>query len=110
MDATPDRAARLVEESRSALHDYGLTARFEIQPGEGGWLVHVDFDSEDGLTLEVSPMTDDVRVLDPHDENMSESQWFVYVVARAQGQSPRDASRMSRRSRRGRGGTPNKSE
>ncbi|MFJ4985626.1 hypothetical protein ACIP9H_17705 [Streptomyces sp. NPDC088732] len=101
MATTPDPGTRLVEEARSALHERGLSAEFEIERGAAGWLIHVDFGSDDGLALEVAPTTDDIRVLDPHDEYMTRQQWLVYLVARAGGQSPKEAWRTIKERRSG---------
>lgn len=60
----------------------------------GGYTVGVEVEGDPavGWLYEVSDWVDGVRVLDPHDEDMTVDQGVAYFDARCAGNSPKDSS------------------
>ncbi|GAA2566897.1 MULTISPECIES: hypothetical protein [Streptomyces] len=92
MQSVRQRAQELAEQASAALAVCGLSARFEISAREDLCLIEVDLRDGDGFQALVSTFGDGwVGVLDPHQENLTATQWARYVVARAQGATAGEA-------------------
>jgi hypothetical protein len=92
MQSVQQRAQELIEQASTALAVRGLSARFEISAREDLCLIEVDLRDGDGFQALVSTFSDGwVGVLDPHQENLTATQWVRYVVARAQGATAGEA-------------------
>lgn len=90
----------------SAAHQFGMLIRarsaelgvevaitYECWRDPGGYIVHIDGAAD--LLCEVDDWVEDVRVMDPHGEDVTVAEAVDYFAARALGRTPEDARRLA---------------
>ncbi|MER7892083.1 hypothetical protein ABTX15_19915 [Micromonospora sp. NPDC094482] len=87
------RAEELARTVAARFAAEGLVFDYELQPYDGGCMIHVDLADGDGFTVTVA-RTDPatwIEVLDPEDYHLPPTSLPHYALLRARGARPRDA-------------------
>ncbi|HTC67937.1 MAG TPA: hypothetical protein VK662_00085 [Acidothermaceae bacterium] len=94
-----ERAVHVADSLRARFADQIIGVVISVRPTKHDCaLLDITLPDGDGFLVEVSNRSETVRVLDPHDEALSEAELLEYVAARASGDSATDSIRAARAS------------